>query len=218
MRVAALDAARSLIIPNPLDLQWIQQQAQNDLPVEALPMLSRPMILAMGRLEPEKNYSVLIRAFAEARRDHLTANLVILGEGPERGKLQSLIEVEGVSDAVYLPGFVPNPYAFLKRAILFVHPSQVEGFGMALLEAMTLGVPVVAAQNAVGPQELLDHGKYGRLISMSDPEILERCIVSLLANRDQMDTLQKMGPIRAANFAAEQVVRHWQQLFESLVC
>lgn len=136
----------------------------------AAPFDGLPLIVAVGRLRPVKGFDCLIRAFAELRRAR-QARLLILGEGPERPKLEALAAELGVASDVIMPGFVSNPLPILKTASVFASTSIWEGFGNAVVEAMALGVPVVATQTD-GPAEILEQGRWGRLVPVGEPAAL----------------------------------------------
>jgi N-acetylgalactosamine-N,N'-diacetylbacillosaminyl-diphospho-undecaprenol 4-alpha-N-acetylgalactosaminyltransferase len=137
-----------VVIANPVDLDGIRRQG-NEAPA-VVPGV--PYVMAMGRLVPNKNFAMLIEAYAQA---DMGEQLFILGEGPERANLQAHIARLGLEGRVHLPGFCANPYAVLKHAALFVLPSNAEGFPNSLLEAMTLRVPVVSTNCLSGPAEVL---------------------------------------------------------------
>lgn len=135
-------------IANPVDHRRIAELAQ-----EAPAFVpDGPYVVAAGRLVPNKNFAMLLDAYA---RSGLPARLVILGEGPERAALESRAQALGIADRVDMPGFIDNPYALLARAALFAMPSNAEGFPNGLVEAMACGLPVVATNCASGPSEIL---------------------------------------------------------------
>jgi len=136
------------VIANPVDLDGIRRQGDEAPAV----VPGTPYVMAMGRLVPNKNFAMLIEAYAQAT---MSEQLFILGEGAERANLQALIARLGLEGRVHLPGFCANPYAVLKHAALFVLPSNAEGFPNSLLEAMTLRVPVVSTNCQSGPAEVL---------------------------------------------------------------
>ena len=139
---------RMSAIANPVDHRRIAELAAE--PPAFTP--AGPYIAAAGRLVPNKNFPLLLRAYAKAAPPE---RLVILGEGPERGALEALAASLGIADRVDMPGFVANPFAVVARAQAYAMPSNAEGFPNGLVEAMACGVPVVATNCASGPSEIL---------------------------------------------------------------
>ncbi len=131
----------------------------------------RPVVLGAGELCSRKDFATLMRAFAILLKS-TPARLIILGEGRKRPALEALAIELGIKDAVSMPGFVPNPYPFMKKASLFVLSSTCEGMPVVLVEAMAAGCPVVATDCPSGPREVLAGGKYGALVPVGDPEAL----------------------------------------------
>ena len=144
-------ATRVVTIHNPVDAERIRRAALTAPSVD----LPHDFIVAVGRLVPNKNFSMLLRAYAAA---NVGSSLVILGEGAERSRLEALASELGVSDKVHLPGFAANPHAILARAQFYVSPSNAEGFPNAMIEAMCIGLPVVSTDCESGPSEILQGG------------------------------------------------------------
>jgi len=151
-------------------------------------------ILAIGRLSPQKDFASLIKAFARLSKTH-RARLVILGEGPERRLLEDLVKELGVSNDVLLPGFVNNPYKFLKNSDLFVLSSIYEGLPNVLIEALALRVPVVSTACRSGPSEILENGKTGQLVAVGDTDALAEAMKNVLDSPDT--TLAKTSSVAA---------------------
>lgn len=166
---------------DPLDHPWFQ-------PGEP------PVILGVGRLTKAKDFPTLIRAFALVREER-PARLMILGEGEERSALESLVQELGLEEDVELPGFVDNPYKYMKRAGVFVLSSRWEGFGNVLVEAMALGTPVVSTDCPSGPSEILEGGKWGRLVAVGDVQKLAVSILEAMdeAKRDYSQRLSQLS-------------------------
>ncbi|HUN50642.1 MAG TPA: glycosyltransferase, partial [Candidatus Sulfotelmatobacter sp.] len=121
------------------------------------------VILGLGRLVAVKDFETLLAAFA-ALGDERDLRLIILGDGPRAGSLARRAAELGIAERVSMPGFVANPLPYLRRAVLFVSSSRVEGFGNALVEALACGTPVVSTSCPFGPAEILDNGRFGRLV------------------------------------------------------
>jgi glycosyltransferase involved in cell wall biosynthesis len=136
-----------------------------------------PVILAAGRLQPQKDFATLIRAFAVLRSSR-PARLVILGAGTEfeRAALTTLATELGVARDVEIPGFAHNPFAFMSHAAVFVLSSRYEGLGNVLIEALACGTPVVSTDCPSGPREILEDGRFGRLAPVGDAVALAQAI------------------------------------------
>jgi len=137
------------------------------------------VILAVGRFVVEKDFMTLVRAFA--RLDRPSARLVILGKGPLEGKLRAEIQRLRISDRVELPGYSNEPWSYYARAKCFVSSSNSEPFGNVVVEGMAYGLPVVATA-CDGPQEILQHGIHGRIVSIGDHVQLAHAIADTLDN------------------------------------
>lgn len=140
-----------------------------------------PVLLAAGRLSVQKDMPTLLRAFAIARAARPDLRLLILGEGPERGRLTALIRDLGLEGAVEMPGHAANPLAYMARADLFVLSSLWEGFALVLVEALGAGAPVVSTDCPAGPAEVLEGGRLGRLVPPGDPAALAAALLETLA-------------------------------------
>lgn len=138
-----------------------------------------PVILGAGRLQKQKDFPTLIRAFALVSRER-PCRLVILGDGKGRDALRDLISQLGLDARVDLPGFQTNPFPFLSRADLFVLSSAWEGSPNVLTEAMALGTPVASTDCPSGPSELLDGGRIAPLVPVGDADGLAAAIKQVL--------------------------------------
>jgi glycosyltransferase involved in cell wall biosynthesis len=138
-----------------------------------------PVIVGVGRLDPEKDFSTLLRAFTIIRRNR-QIRLMILGEGPERPVLESLVQDLGVAADVSLPGFVENPLPFIDRASALVLTSRFEGLSNVLIEALACRTPIVATDCPCGPREILDQGRYGKLVPVRDVQAVACAIEQTL--------------------------------------
>jgi glycosyltransferase involved in cell wall biosynthesis len=174
---------------------------------------SPPVYLSAGRLAVEKDHATLLRAFALYCQDGRPGRLMILGEGPLRAELQVLSNALGISERVTMPGFVPNPLPYIRRAAAFVLTSRAEGFGNVLVEALGVGTPVISTDCPYGPAEILDHGRYGLLVPCEDPVSLAAAISPHLRNVWPSDLLKRRGHA----FSAGQSATSYLALMRKLV-
>ncbi len=168
------------------------------------------VLLAVCRLEPQKGVDVAVRALPAVRERHPDAHLVVLGEGSERERLERLAAELGVP--VHLLGRVPDVGAWLRRADLLVHPVRWEGFGLALLEAMLAGLPVVASRVSSTPEVVAD-GETGLLVPPDDPAALAAALCRIL---DHPSDYGEKGRARArAEFSVARMADRTLAVYEA---
>ncbi|NEQ41001.1 MAG: glycosyltransferase [Okeania sp. SIO3I5] len=180
VEVTGLPRERFQVIYNPVDIRQLEKKVQQTLEHPWFQSAELPVILGVGRLEKQKDFPTLIKAFAQVRQVQ-SARLVILGSGQERKQLNSLVNELGVKQDVAFLGFVENPYVYMARSGVFVLSSAWEGFGNVLLEAMALGTPVISTNCPNGPKEILDNGKYGELVPVGDSQAMAEAILRVLS-------------------------------------
>jgi glycosyltransferase involved in cell wall biosynthesis len=184
-----LERERIETIYNPVVTDALRAAAAEPVTHPWLAPGAPPVVLGVGRLEAQKDFSTLIRAFAEVRAA-IDSRLLILGEGSERSKLSDLVRREGLEAYVELHGFATNPSAFMARAGVFVLSSAYEGLGNVLIEAMHAGCPVVSTDCPSGPSEILEGGRHGPLVPVGDATALALAIVQQLKKPRQSDVLR----------------------------
>jgi len=201
------------VINNPIVTSTLRERAE--LSVDHL-WLNDPnidVVLGVGRLEPEKDFTTLVEAFAIALREEPSLRLVILGEGSERETLHRTAAALDVDEQVSLPGYVENPYPFMRHADVFALSSRREGLPTALVEAMACGCPVVATDCRSGPREVLADGRYGPLVPVEGPDALAVGIQQVLRQPVSSATLRE----RAEDYAVETVLDEYERLIDELV-
>ena len=157
-----------------------------------------PVFLAVGRLTPAKDFITLLRAFHRVSRSR-HARLIILGEGPQRSRLERFIRRMAMTERVSLPGWSPNPFAYMSRASGLVVSSKYEGLSLVLIEALACGCPVVSTDCPSGPSEILCNGEFGPLVPVGDHTSLAAAMEHLLDNPPKKATLRA----RAQHFSVE---------------
>lgn len=165
-----------------------------------------PTLLAAGRLIKLKDFQTLIRAVTIVRKQR-SINLVILGEGALRPQLEKLVRQLDLEAHVALPGFVENPFAWMRASSLFVLSSVSEGLPNVLIEAMACGTPVVSTDCPSGSAEILENGKWGRLVPVGDADALAQAIMATLDETTHPEVM-----IRASDFSVDRAVTAYLQV------
>jgi len=204
-----LPADQRAVVPNPVSVA--EPAAAGDFPPPP-----RPTIVAMGRLEREKGFDLLIDAFARVAPALPDWTLVIFGEGSRRAALEEQASRLGLAGRVLLAGTVPAPTDALRQASLFVLSSRYEGFGLALVEAMACGVPAIAFDCPSGPREILRHGLDGLLVPPENVEALAGAMADLM--RDPLRRQRLAGEARASarRFALDRILDQWEALLANV--
>jgi glycosyltransferase involved in cell wall biosynthesis len=173
-------------------------------------------ILAVGRLEPQKGFDVLLRAFADVARSRPEWRLRIAGEGPERGRLEALVFDLGIEDRVNLDGVVSDIDAAMRSADLFVLSSRYEGFPNALCEAMASGLPVIATDCPVGPREIVRDGIDGVLVPPEDERALAGAMDRLMDDPASRERLGAAASAIAERFTPVAILDRWESLLRTV--
>jgi len=163
-----------------------------------------PYICSVGRLKNQKGHETLLEAFALLPEKDL--HLVILGEGELRHDLESRAASLQISNRVHMPGFIKNPFSILERAEAFVLASRWEGFGNVIVEALSLGLPVVCTDCPGAPRFILENGKHGHLVPVDQPQALADAIMQALTAPAGTPASRKA---RAADFDAEKICKEY---------
>lgn len=198
---------KSAIIYNPvLDLFYIQA-------------LRKPekTVVSAGRLEKQKNFSLLIRAFAKIANTFPHHKLIIYGEGSRREQLEHEILELGLKDRISLPGRVDDMQVQLGKAEVFVMPSNFEGMPNVLMESMAVGLPVISTNcPAGGPGEIIMSGCNGLLIPVNDVDELVKQLSKVLSNSELRENLSNNARITAEKFRSEHILEQWQTYLKGL--
>ena len=168
-------------------------------------------ILGVGRLEREKGFDRLLKAFSEVERSDV--HLVILGDGTERSALRAISQELGIASHVHLPGMVSDVDAWYRRADCFVLTSHYEGSPNVVVEAMANGCPVVSFDCSYGPAEILEGGRSGILVPQDDIAGLSAAIQRLVSDCPLRGCLSEVGRERAKAFSVEKIAPRWLNEF-----
>jgi glycosyltransferase involved in cell wall biosynthesis len=200
---------RIRVIYNPCEIDRVQRlaRAEPSVPID----WSVPTVVAAGRLTAEKDFGALLQAVAVVARRR-SVQLVILGDGEERSALTEQAAALGVADRLRMPGFEPNPFAFMARGRVFALSSLSEGFPNVIVEAMACGIPVISANCPYGPGEIIAHGRSGLLVQPGDVGALAGAIERVLDHPGLAKQLIEGGLARASAFSYAAIVPQYQEV------
>lgn len=206
--------ARIRTIYNPLVSAAVRARADEPLDHPWFRPGEPPVVLSAGRLTDVKDFPTLIEAFARLRAQR-PARLVILGRAKDerktaerRAEFAGLAERLGVGADVELPGYVHNPFRYMRRAAVFALTSRREGLPGVLVQAMACGCPVVSTDCPTGPREVLAEGRFGRLVPVGDAAALAQALAATLDDPPPAELLEA----RAAEFSVERAIDRYEAL------
>jgi glycosyltransferase involved in cell wall biosynthesis len=206
---------RVQVIANAVDIQLVRKLAEE--PLDHLWVGSSvPVLIAVGRLVEQKGFSYLLQALKILLKRR-PVRLWILGNGPLKSSLEAQARDLGIAEHVQFLGFRPNPFKYTARADIFVLSSLWEGLPSVLLEAMALGLPVVATRAPYGPEEVIQDGSNGCLVSVAQPEAMADCIDALLQDTYRRSRLGRTGQLWVEkNYSARAMAHQFEALFRKV--
>lgn len=213
---ASIPSGRVSVIYNPVIAPDFDQRSQEAVDHAWFADDQPPVLIGVGRIVKQKSFVTLVKAFAQVRQ-YRPARLMILGdidprEPQVKPELDALLEKFGLEDDVAFLGFVENPYAYMAKADVFVLSSIYEGFGNVVAEAIATGTPVVSTDCESGPAEILEQGRYGKLVPVGDATAMADAIVEVLSQPVDAQSLKA----RSQAFTIDSSVRQYIALLEEL--
>lgn len=206
------------VIPNPFDFERILARSldESELTQQDRILMSENYILSVARLVPGKDFRTIIEAGKILYEKGYRYKHYIVGDGELRGELQALIDKYGLNQQIFLLGARKNPYPWMRKADFFVHSANREGFGLVIVEAMSLGKAVIATSCPVGPAEILQYGKSGELFPLNDANILAKHIAGYIDNLSKRNQFEEASIVRAKDYSRERIMPLLYSTFESL--
>jgi glycosyltransferase involved in cell wall biosynthesis len=174
--------------------------------------LDAKVVVAAGRVTPQKGFDRLLRAWSEVVREHPDWELRIFGDGQSTKKLRKQIDALGIGDSAKLMGFTARLHEELASASLYVMSSRREGFPMVLLEAMAIGLPVVSFDCPTGPRDVIREGVDGHVVRNGDVHALAQAMTGLMADADRRRAFGAAAVEGAQRFDLGTIAARWSDL------
>jgi glycosyltransferase involved in cell wall biosynthesis len=214
--VTGVSPSRAFAIPNGIPVQAIQRLAQEPVAASDERYFETPTILSVGRLTEQKDPASLIAAHALLRDQGGNQSLLLIGAGHLEAALRAQAQRLGVAGSVHFLGYRSNPFAYMRRCTVMGHAARYEGFGLVLAEALACGACVVATDCPSGPREILDGGRFGLLVPVSDPQALAEGLGRVLRDEPTRTKFKATAVSGAERFDVSRMAGQWGQLFERL--
>lgn len=202
--------ANMSVIENPIDTVALNNQ------VIEIPMREK-VIISVGRLEKQKDFITLIKAFALIKNKYPEWSIKIFGHGNMKEELEKLIIEEKLENNIFLCGRTSKPYYEMRKSSIFVLSSFYEGFPNVLCEAMYAGNLCVASDCVSGPRELIDDGINGRLFPVGDVEELSRILESFIQNENELDSMRKKAEQTVERLYLDKNIDAWLQVIDETI-
>ena len=203
--------SKGCVIPNPIVFPLPSTEPQKD-PLSIIKN-GRKLMITVGRLEKQKGFDILIDAYARLAEDFPDWDLVVLGEGSERDRLEEQIGRKGVSSRISLPGRVGNLGDWYARADFFVMSSRFEGFPNVLIEAMAYGLPAVSFDCDTGPEDIIENEVNGFLVSPREGDQgLSLAMVKMIRDKKKRILMSKSSQLVRQRFSINRIAKEWNQV------
>ena len=178
--------------------------------------LDKTTVVAVGRLVSVKNFEALIRIWSTVVVKHPDWQLKIYGEGCQETMLRQLVKSLNLEGKVFLMGRTSAVLEKMADASMFVHTSTVEGFGLVLVEAMSVGLPVVSYACSCGPSDIIADGENGYLIPVGDEGMFVERVCSLIEDKEKRISMGRKGKVMSTQYNVDKIRDRWMSLFEEL--
>lgn len=207
-------------IYNPFNFERIERLSNDysELSSEDMELLKEDYCVAISRLdEVQKDYRTLLKAFKILKRKGIYKKLYIIGDGPDRDKIEKRIVDYGLEDRVKLLGQRKNPYVWLKNSDFFIHSSKYEGFGLVIVEAGILNKFILSSNCSVGPKEILKHGKNGLLFEVENEKDLSTKLEIVIKDKDYRNKYLENNQKTIRQFSVENIGKEIEILFDNIL-
>jgi N-acetylgalactosamine-N,N'-diacetylbacillosaminyl-diphospho-undecaprenol 4-alpha-N-acetylgalactosaminyltransferase len=202
---------KHIAIPNPIDITKIEALTNSKQGINQELDASIDYIISVGRLIPLKRNKDLLLAFSKIYKQLDNTKLLFVGEGVLKEDLIQYSKELNIQDKVIFLGNVDNPFYYLKKSMLFVMTSELEGFPNVLIEAMACGLPVVSSNCTSGPKEILGDEEYGLLYEVGDIESLCKKILMVMTTKKMQISLREKSLKRVSDYSLDKIIPQFER-------
>lgn len=195
---------KSTVIYNPIDKEEIIKKSEEK--IEKFKDENEVTFIAIGRLTEEKGFDTLLKAYKMLKDEKIESNLIILGEGDEREKLEKYILENDLEKSVKLLGFKENPYPYLKQSDIYILSSRYEGYSLTVAEALVLNKAIISTR-CIGPMELLEDGKYGLMCNSEDIYQLKECMKKFILDKELRKKYEEKAKIKSKEIQMKSIIK-----------
>nr|WP_302660216.1 glycosyltransferase [uncultured Clostridium sp.] len=199
------------VIYNPINREKILKLSNEN--IEDIKLSNKYKLISVGRLSEEKGYDRLLRVFKNLKSDGLNIELILVGSGDKYNELNKYILENNLTNDVTLLGFKDNPYKYLRASDLFICSSISEGFSLVIGEAMAVGVPVISV-DCQGPNEVLDFGKYGKLVNNNEDDLYNG-VKEIINDKLMYEKYKIKASERGKMFSINKFIKEVENLIDS---
>src|SRR3712207_857427 len=207
-------------IYNPFDFHRIEllQEDSSHLTTVQQKLLNQEYCLMVSRLDcVQKDYFTLLQAFQKVKTLGVSDFLYIIGDGPDKGTIQQIIQELNLESSVYLLGLIKNPYFWMKQSKLLVHTSKYEGLPTVLIEALACGRMVISSNCPTGPREILNNESCGKLVPVGDVDALAETLTHYLSNENARKEKEKNIFSSKNRFSRDVIMKEYENLLFSFI-
>ncbi len=201
----------SKVLPNPVPVLSAADRSEGAIPVP------KPFLLGVGRLDRLKGFFELLDLFKQVNSKHPEWSLVIVGDGNEAASLKQSAEDLGIAQSVYFTGAVMDPYPYYRACEIFISLSELEGFPMTLIEAMSCGCPVVMNAYSEAVHEIINHGENGFIVDRSNKENLHQVVERLMIDDKLRKQIGHNGTSVLSTYAEPKIIDGWKKLISAVL-
>ncbi len=219
-RLYPFAANKTVRIYNPVGIEEVEKKSEDRIDLSDLEkkLLEEDYIVGVSILEKVKARDEMIAAMNKVKENGRKEKLYLIGGGSQKDELEKQIKQLGLQDQVYLLGQKKNPFIWLKNAKIFVHTSYGEGLPNVLLEAMSVGTPIISYDCPTGPKDILQEGQVGSLVEMGNVDMLAKEITDLLEDENRRKRYIEKMKIRREDFSIESSLRDFEKMLDEVIC